>query len=80
MIMEKLNDIIVVRGGDIASGAIQSYRSGFKVIVLETEKPSAIRRKVAFCEAIYENSIEIEGIRAEYAANEEEVRNCWKKT
>ena len=75
MIMEKVNDIIVVRGGgDIASGAIQKlYRSGFKVIVLETEKPSAIRRKVAFCEAIYENSIEIEGIRAEYAANEEEV-------
>ena len=47
MIMEKVNDIIVVRGGgDIASGAIQKlYRSGFKVIVLETEKPSAIRRK-----------------------------------
>ena len=81
MIMEKVNDIIVVRGGgDIASGAIQKlYRSGFKVIVLETEKPSAIRRKVAFCEAIYENSIEIEGIRAEYAANEEEVKNCWEK-
>lgn len=46
MIMKERNDIIVVRGGgDIASGAIQKlYRSGFQVLVLETEKPSAIRR------------------------------------
>ena len=81
MTMEKVNDIIVVRGGgDIASGAIQKlHRSGFRVLVLEIEKPSAIRRKVAFCEAVYEKNIEIEGIRAQCAATEEEVRNCWEK-
>lgn len=79
--MEKVNDIIVVRGGgDIASGAIQKlHRSGFKVLVLEIEKPSAIRRKVAFCEAVYEKDIEIEGIKAQYAGTEKEVRDCWEK-
>ena len=60
--MRNKDDIIIVRGGgDIASGAIQKlYRSGFKVLVLETETPSAIRRKVSFCEAVYEKEIEIE--------------------
>lgn len=79
--MEKVNDIIVVRGGgDIASGAIQKlHRSGFKVLVLEIEKPSAIRRKVAFCEAVYEKDIEIEGIKAQYVGTEKEVRDCWEK-
>lgn len=79
--MEKVNDIIVVRGGgDIASGAIQKlHRSGFKVLVLEIEKPSVIRRKVAFCEAVYEKDIEIEGIKAQYVGTEKEVRDCWEK-
>lgn len=77
--MRNADDIIVVRGGgDIASGAIQKlYRSGFKVLVLETETPSAIRRKVAFCEAVYEKDIEIEGIKARLVANDEEIQECW---
>lgn len=77
--MKNIDDIIVVRGGgDIASGAIQKlYRSGFKVLVLETETPSAIRRKVAFCEAVYEKEIEIEGIKARLVANDEEIQECW---
>lgn len=77
--MKNIDDIIVVRGGgDIASGAIQKlYRSGFKVLVLEIETPSAIRRKVAFCEAVYEKEIEIEGIKARLVANDEEIQDCW---
>ena len=77
--MRNKDDIIIVRGGgDIASGAIQKlYRSGFKVLVLETETPSAIRRKVAFCEAVYEKEIEIEGIKARLVANDEEIQDCW---
>lgn len=77
--MKNADDIIIVRGGgDIASGAIQKlYRSGFKVLVLETETPSAIRRKVAFCEAVYEKEIEIEGIKARLVANDEEIQDCW---
>lgn len=77
--MRNKDDIIIVRGGgDIASGAIQKlYRSGFKVLVLETETPSAIRRKVSFCEAVYEKEIEIEGIKARLVANDEEIKDCW---
>lgn len=77
--MRNKDDIIIVRGGgDIASGAIQKlYRSGFKVLVLETETPSAIRRKVSFCETVYEKEIEIEGIKARLVANDEDFQDCW---
>lgn len=77
--MRNKDDVIIVRGGgDIASGAIQKlYRSGFKVLVLETETPSAIRRKVSFCEAVYEKEIEIEGIKARLVANDEDFQDCW---
>ncbi|MCF2639194.1 EF2563 family selenium-dependent molybdenum hydroxylase system protein [Fusobacterium varium] len=77
--MRNADDIVIVRGGgDIASGAIQKlYRSGFKVLVLETETPSAIRRKVAFCEAVYEKEIEIEGIKARLVTDDEEIQECW---
>lgn len=56
--------LIVVRGaGDIASGAIHRlYRAGFPVIVLDIENPSAIRRKVAFCEAVFDGSCTLEGV------------------
>lgn len=49
-------DIIIVRGGgDIASGIIQKlHSSGFRVLVLEIENPTSIRRTVSFSEAIFD--------------------------
>ena len=51
-----MSEIVVVRGaGDIATGAIQKLnRSGFKVVALEIEKPTSIRRRVCLSEAMYE--------------------------
>lgn len=45
-----MNKCVIVRGGgDIATGTIYKLvKSGFQVLVLEVEKPSAIRRNVAF--------------------------------
>ncbi|MFI3171647.1 MAG: selenium-dependent molybdenum cofactor biosynthesis protein YqeB [Eubacteriales bacterium] len=58
---------IVVRGaGDLATGIIHRlHREGYKVLGLETEKPAAIRRKVAFSEAVYDKGAEVEGVQAE---------------
>lgn len=68
-------DIVVIRGGgDIATGTIHKlYRCGFKVVILEIEKPSAIRRTVCFSEAIYEDKIRVEDVICEKANNLEEV-------
>ena len=45
-----MNKCVIVRGGgDIATGTIYKLvKSGFQVLVIEAEKPSAIRRNVAF--------------------------------
>ncbi|MGN0293610.1 MAG: selenium-dependent molybdenum cofactor biosynthesis protein YqeB [Lachnospiraceae bacterium] len=63
--------LVVVRGGgDLATGTIHRlHRCGFPVVVLESRKPSAIRRYVAFSEAVYENTMTVEGITCRYAGD-----------
>lgn len=66
--MEKI--VIIRGGGDLASGVIQKfYRAGIPIIVLESEKPSFIRRKVCYGEAVYEGEVTIEGATAKYFGN-----------
>ena len=64
-------ELIVVRGGgDIATGTIYKLiKCGYRVLVLETEKPSAIRRNVAFSEAVYEGSWQVEDVTARLASD-----------
>lgn len=73
-------DKVIVRGGgDVASGTIQKlYRSGFKVLVLETERPTAIRRNVAFSEAVYEGETVVEDVKAVLVKDKSEVVRAWK--
>ncbi len=74
--MKTANDYrIVVRGaGDIATGSIyRLYKAGFRPILLEIDKPSAIRRTVAFSEAVYDGATEIEGVTARLAKNLDEA-------
>ena len=59
----KENLIIVRGGGDLATGTVYKlHQCGFPVLVLETANPSAIRRNVAFCEAVYQGSQTVEGV------------------
>ena len=74
-------DLIVIRGGgDIATGTIHKlYRCGFKVVILEVENPSAIRRAVCFSEAVYEGKAIVEDVVCEKANNIDEVYNILDK-
>lgn len=66
--MEKL--IIVRGGGDIATGTIyRLYQCGFQVLVLEIPNPSAIRRNVAFSEAVYQGEQKVEDVTCFLAEN-----------
>lgn len=75
--MSRQKLILVRGGGDIATGTIHRlHGAGFRVLILETDRPTAIRRQVAFCEAVYEGSKEVEGqtaVRIETAAQAEQV-------
>ena len=68
-------ELIVVRGGgDLATGTIYKLRKcGYRVLVLESEKPSAIRRNVAFSEAVYEGRWTVEDVTAVLANDIEEA-------
>ncbi len=64
--------IIVKGGGDLGSGvAWRLHRCGFRVVILECPRPTAIRRKVAFATAMYEGEITVEGVTARRATLEE---------
>ncbi|NBK23387.1 MAG: EF2563 family selenium-dependent molybdenum hydroxylase system protein, partial [Spirochaetia bacterium] len=58
--------LVVVRGGgDLATGVIiRLHRAGYRVIVLEIDKPSVIRRTVSFAEAMFSGEITVEGVSA----------------
>ncbi|MCC6259702.1 MAG: EF2563 family selenium-dependent molybdenum hydroxylase system protein [Anaerolineales bacterium] len=61
-----MNPLIIIRGGgDLASGvALRLHRVGFQVAIVELEKPLAVRRTVAFSEAVYAGTQTIEGVTA----------------
>ena len=71
--------ILLRGGGDIATGiALRLYRSGFRrLIILETAHPMAVRRRVAFSEAVYEGLCTVEGITAALAPRPEEIAPLW---
>jgi xanthine dehydrogenase accessory factor len=54
---------LVKGGGDLASGvAVFLIRAGFAVLMTETAKPTAVRRAVAFAEAVYEGQATVEEV------------------
>ena len=60
------NTLIAVRGaGDLATAvAIALFRSGFRVVCLETAKPTVIRRTVSFAQAVFDGQACVEGVEA----------------
>ena len=72
--------VIVRGGGDLASGVIHRlHRCGYRVLILECEKPSAIRRKVAFCEAVYDGTATVEGVLCRRIDSLEECGQVWQE-
>lgn len=66
--------ILVRGGGDIATGiAHRLFKSGFRVFITEISRPMCVRRKVAFCEAVYDGKTEVEGVTARLAEDPEEA-------
>ena len=71
-----MKDLIIVRGGgDLATGSVYKLKkSGFPVLILEVETPSAIRRNVAFCEAVYQGIQTVEDMTCYLAESIEQVQ------
>ncbi len=73
---------IVIKGaGEMATGvAHRLYIAGMKNIVMtEIPEPLSVRRFVSFCEAVYEGTMEVEGVWAERIQSINEVESVWER-
>lgn len=63
--MSTFKRVLIKGAGEQASGtAHRLFRCGFQVVMTELERPTALRRQVAFCSAIYDGKIRVEGVDA----------------
>lgn len=70
--------VLIRGGGDLASGvALRLHRVGMRVLVAETAQPMAVRRSVAFAQAVYDGEITIEGVQGQLIENPGEMQVCW---
>ena len=73
---------IVIKGaGEMASGiAHRLFMANItQICMTEIGRPLAVRRRVAFCEAVYEGSMEVEGVTAELVRDTAEVEQAWSR-
>ncbi|MDR3229911.1 MAG: hypothetical protein LBT65_00580 [Synergistaceae bacterium] len=66
--------VIIKGAGDLASGiALRLHHAGFDIAMTETAAPTAVRRTVSFCRAVYEGSAQVEDVRAVLVKDETEM-------
>ncbi|MDP2170243.1 MAG: selenium-dependent molybdenum cofactor biosynthesis protein YqeB [Rhodocyclaceae bacterium] len=73
--------VIVIKGaGEMATGvACRLFGANLRrILMLETDCPLAVRRRVSFCEAVHEGSAVVEGIAATLVSTEEEIFKAWE--
>jgi xanthine dehydrogenase accessory factor len=73
-------DTVLIRGGgEMATGvAATLYRAGMRVVVTEVAQPRAIRRTVAYAEAVPRGRVRVESIEAR-CVTADEVGDCWRE-
>ena len=73
--------VVVIKGaGDLATGvAHRLHRAGMRVVMTEVPQPTAIRRAVAFAQAVYAGETEVEGVKARLVEGIEGVQGAWEE-
>lgn len=72
--------VLIRGGGELATGvAHRLQQSHFKVCLLETNHPMAVRRGVSFCEAVYEGEKTVEGVTCKLSNNVDQINDAWQK-
>ncbi len=80
--MSKLSELVVlIKGaGELASGtAHRLHRCHFRVCLTEMDSPLAVRRGVAFSEAVYDGEKEVEGVVARLVKSASEALGVWEE-
>ncbi len=67
--------VLVRGGGDLGSGvALRLHKAGLRVVIAEIPLPLVLRRTVAFANAIYLGTMQVEDILSQKVANHNEAR------
>lgn len=70
--------VLIWGGGDLASGvALRLHRVGIRMLIVETPQPLAVRRSVAFAQAVYDGETTIEGVHGKLIDNPAHIEACW---
>ncbi len=79
MPLDKLS-ILIRGGGELATGvAHRLSQCHLKVVMTEVPRPQAVRREIAFCEAVYEGEKEVEGLTARLVSSADDVFRVWQE-
>jgi xanthine dehydrogenase accessory factor len=73
---------IVIKGaGEMASGiAHRLFASGMtRICMIEIENPLCVRRTVSFCEALFEQQVEVEGVSGTLVRDTVELAKAWDR-
>lgn len=70
--------VLIWGGGDLASGvAIRLKRVGIRVLIVEIPQPLAVRRGVAFAQAVFDGEISVEGVTGLLIHHPDQMLHCW---
>ena len=82
MMTIRLNELVIaIKGaGEMATGtACRLFQANFKrIFMLEIPVPMAVRRQVSFCEAIHDEEIVVEGIKAKIVSDIDIIHSAWE--
>jgi xanthine dehydrogenase accessory factor len=75
------NLTVLIKGaGELATGvAHRLSKCHFKVCLTEIHQPQAVRRGVAFSEAVYQGEKEVEGVIAKLISTPDEIMPVWQE-
>jgi xanthine dehydrogenase accessory factor len=79
---KRLSDMVILikGGGEMATGVAHRLASShFKVYMTETSNPQAVRREVAFSEAIFDQEKEVEGVTSKKIDSPHHIFQVWKE-
>ncbi len=72
--------VLIRSGGELASAVACRLAEGhFRIVMTETARPEAVRRRVSFCEAVYDTVKCVEGKVCRLVTNTAGVFDCWAR-
>jgi xanthine dehydrogenase accessory factor len=72
--------VLLRGGGDLATGvALRLHRTGCKVFITELAQPLAVRRSVAFAQAVFDGEMIVEGITGRLVRSTDEIPASFEK-